>query len=54
LKDEIIYLYDTKGNLILQQKIISSTLNHQANLSWLPSGIYFYRCGDDVGKLVKN
>ena len=53
VQDEMIYLYDTKGNLIIKQKMMLSQNSCQADLSWLPTGIYFYRSGKSVGKIVK-
>lgn len=53
VENEIIYLYDTKGNLILQQKIAANDQPGTANLSWLQAGVYFWRCSDEVGKMIK-
>ena len=50
---ENFYLYDAKGNLVFQQKIILSGKYGQANLGWLSSGIYFYQCGKESGKIIK-
>ncbi|MCX7737182.1 MAG: YCF48-related protein [Candidatus Kapabacteria bacterium] len=48
-----INIYNILGDCVLSEKIHPITLSYRMNIEHLPSGIYFVRLGDWVGRFVK-
>ena len=44
--EQLIYIYDTQGNMNLSQKLALSTDIHRIEISTLPAGIYNIKMAD--------
>ena len=47
------HVFDSGGKLVLSANVTHSANFSQANLDQLKSGIYFFKVGESVGKLIK-